>query len=371
MTMTRYRHGALTLGTLSLVLLAAASAQAADITFGPVGDGKVKVADMAVFEGGSGSYSDKYTAEATFKDGSTFYFSIFHRSFGVGKVDFEVKSRYRDGKGGEWRTKERLTKGEWSQTTGKKFEIVMGRHKLSGTPKKWTFKAEDDAVAFELTFDADTPPWRPGTGRAYFDSSKEHYVDMSVLAPRARVTGTIRIGEETKEVKGRGWATHTQSNMLPAETATRWLQFRTEKGPLSFYVREIMPAPRWGGEPVRWLLVARKGDILFQSTDFKLEMGEFEYDTKHENRYGIPKVLRMEGKDGDKELKAVIKLTGRRSRTDLLESLSAVERAVVSRFAKPVTYTYHGAYQVEVKTGAEEPQSFKGRGVFELDHLNK
>ena len=365
-------HGlAIALIAACLATLSSGALRADPVTpFSAPGDGRVTVGHMALIEGASGAFSDKYTVEASFRDGGSAYFSVDYRNLGVGGSSFEVKSRYTDPEGNDFQTAEKLSSSEWSMTTGADFDLRMGRHRFHGTPREFTILAEGDGLRMELTFAVSPAAWRPGEGRAYFGSGTSRFIDMTVLAPRARVTGTVRTGETTREVTGSGYALHSYSNLAPHEVARRMIGFRTESGKLAIYMKDILPAERWSGDPLRWIYVARKRDVVFQSTSFELEAGDFKTDTAHPNQYRIPRVLRITGRDGDTEISITITAKRQRSRDDRLSDLSSMERAVASRFAKPVAYTYHATYALELKRG-EEVETFEGRGIYELDHINR
>ncbi len=352
--------------TLAL-LLPATVVSASNISFGS-GDGEVSVRHMAPMKNPSGAFSDKYTVEARFRAGGEYYFSIHHSSFGIGEPTFEVVSRYRAPDGEEYRTRQTLGRGRFSVEEGATLDLRMGRHRLSGTPERWTIVAESDEISTELTFRPLVPPWRPGSGRAHFGSG---YLDQTILAGRAAVKGTIRLNDETTlEVTGTGYALHSHSDMALHDLARRMLGFRSERGPLVFYFREIEPVARLNSEPVRWLYVARQGEIVFQSTDFSLTHGDFKTDMEHGNRYRVPRSVRIEAREGERVFTAVMRTTKKRWRTDRLEELSSVERAVASRFAKPVVYSYEAAFEARLTSEGEE-ESFRGRGVYEVDHVNK
>lgn len=361
----RYFLSAVVIAGLTLVL--AGSAQAT--SFGKPGSSKVGVEHMALMKGASGSFSDKYTVEAKLEGGGEFYFSIHHRSFGVGGASFEVKSRYRAPGGETYRTSQKLGGSDWSQASGAKLELQMGDHKLEGTPERWTISGKGEDMGFSLTFTPSAPPWRPGKGRAKFGGTDD-FVDMTVLAPRADVTGTITVDGEERSVEGTGYALHSFSNMAPHETARRMVGFRTESGALSFYFKEIMPADKWGSTPIRWLLVARKGEILFESTDFAIEGDDVWIDEAHENRYPVPMVLKLQAQDGDDTFSAALKVVKRRERSDRLAKLSGAKKVVAAKFAKPVYYAYVAAYKARVTRGGKKLE-FSGKGIYEVDHINK
>jgi len=366
-TDSRRAHALAVACALLAGLLAIPAASAADVTFG-TGGSRAKVKDMALMESPSGTYSDKYTADVYFKGGGDFYFSIHQRSFGVGEEELVVQTRWRPKKGEAYRTEQKLSRSEWSQTVGDTIDIQMGRHRLTGTPKKWTIIAEEEDRRFELTFTPTAPPWRPGDGRAEFGSD---YLDMTVLAPRASVTGTLKVGDRVEEVKGRAYALHTYSTLAPHELAKRMVGFRTEKGELAFFFKEIEPADRWSGAgPVRWLLAAADGKVVFETCDFTLTPADIEPDDKHPNRYPVPHLFKLEAKDGDRTFEAVVKATRLKERSDRLEDVSKLKRAVAAQFAQPVYYSFDAAYQARLRAPDGE-KTWEGRGVYELDHVNK
>lgn len=357
------------MGFALVLWLATGTARADSVTpFGPAAGSRAGVDDMALLEGAKGNFADKYTIEAELEGGGDLYFSVNHANLGTG-AEFEVKARYRAPDGTTYRTSETLSGGQWKVAKGSEIDIQMGKHRLQGTPQKWTFTAEGPELTVSATFEPTAPPWRPGNGRAYF-GGRQHYIDMTVLAPRASVTGTLKAGGAERALTGTGYALHTYSTLAPYETARRWVSFRGETGPVAFYVKEFVPAERWGEAPVRWLLVARKGAILFQSVDFTLTPDEVTTDDKHENRYRVPHLLRIEAKDGEDTLQAVVKAGKLRERADRLAEMSAVKRAIAAQFAKPVYYAFLAQYQIRLMKGGKE-QTFKGRGIYELDHLNK
>jgi len=359
---------AVAVALLTLGLPAAAAHAAGVESFGS-GGSRASVKHMALLTDQSGTWSDKYTIEADFKGGGDIYISIDQGNLGSGERGLTFIARYTGPDGKDHRIEEKFSKSEWSQTVGDTVQIQLGRHRLQGTPKEWTVLAEDDERRFELTFAATAPPWRPGDGRAEFGSD---WLDMTVLAPRAKVTGTIQVGGAATEVTGSGYALHTFSTMAPYETAKRMVGIRTESGPLAFYVKEIEPAARWAGaEPIRWLLVARKGKVVFETTDFTFTPTDVTPDTEHPNQYPVPHAFQIEAKDGARTLTAVVKATKQRSRSDRLARVSAVERAVASQFAQPVEYVFHAVYEVQLDDGTGKPETYKGRAIYELDHLNR
>jgi len=330
----------------------------------------VTVDQMRLLDATEGSFLDKYTIEARLDGGATVYFSILHRSFGVGRTEFLVRSVYKDEAGRQHAAEARLRPGEWRMAVGEQLELWLGDHALVGTPAQWTIAVRQAAHSFSLTFRPLDPPWRPAAGRYRFGPRQQTFLETTVLAPRAAVTGTVRVGDRSRPVQGTGYALHTVANLAPHELADRWLLFRTEVGPLSIYLREIDLTERWGGRPLRWLLVAREGRILIQGSDVDLTWEEVRRDEQHAERYPLPGVVRLRARAAGQELTGTFRVTAPRTRDDLLAGLSLVERTLAALFAKPVSYTFQASYELWIGDGVTSPEPYRGQGVLELDHLN-
>ena len=314
-------------------------------------------------------YSDKYTIEGYLDGGGEVYVSALIKNFGMGDGKLTFKSRLilADGttlKGGGNEKK----RDDWSFTKSP-FSLNADGQEISGTPKKLVVKGTGAGYSFELTFTPTVQPWRPGSGRITF-GKPDLLWDTTLLQPKSRLVGWVEVNGERKDVKGYGYAIRTYATVPPHEMAKRWVDFRAIAGSTVVYYKEFTAPDKLGGITVPYLLVAHKGKVIFESLDPKATYGDFFTDNKAENQYRVPKKLLISDEKDGKTLKLGIVATTMRNREDVLAGLSSIERAVVSKLAKPVNYLFKGKFEVQVE-GAEGTVTGSGKGTIEVNHLNK
>jgi hypothetical protein len=324
--------------------------------------------DLAPALLGGEFYNDRYTIEAYLEDGSEVYSSVFISNFGMGDQKLKFKSRVKLSdkrvlRGGD----AEKAKDDWKFTKSP-FSLEADGQKISGTPEKLLVSGSGEGYTFELTYEASVAPWKPGNGRVTFGSA-DKFVETIHIQPKSTVTGWIEVDGQRKEVKGYGYAQRTFGNVAPHEQATRQLDIRAIDGDMVLYMRHFKVPAESGGAEMGYILVAKGGKIVFQSTDFEPQFADFAVDDKHENKYEVPQKVLVSDSQGGSTLKLGIVAKKQRKREDKREKSSAMEKAVISRFAKPVTYTYSAAFEVEV-SGSNAAKG-KGKAVFEMHHINK
>lgn len=314
-------------------------------------------------------YSDKYTIEGYFKGGGDIYVSLLIKNFGMGdgKLTFKSRLTLADGTslrgGGNEKARDK-----WSFATSP-FSLEADGQKITGKPREFVVSGAGEGYTFEITFKASVPPWRPGSGRITFGSNDIVW-DTTLLQPKSAISGWIEVNGERKEIGGYGYAVHTYANVPPHEHAKRWVDFRAISGSTVVYYKEFTAPEKLGGATYPYLLVAQKGKVVFESLTAKVTYGDWQTDNKHENKYRVPeKLLITDEKDG-KKLKLAIAAGKLKGREDVIEGLSAIEGAIVSKLAKPVNYRYGGKFEVSIETPEGEVTG-SGSGTLEVNHLNK
>ena len=178
---------------------------------------------------------------------------------------------------------------------GKRTEFRNGRRK-----KRWTLSPDGDRIEIgSSVFDQSGP-----VHRLEYDSTKRgirvafQYAPKGPVAwPRSAgdrypfdllelttpVTGTIWLEgmNETASVNGTISITHTWMEESEADLTLRRIDFAsTGSGPAVFLSDWTTPS----GERERWLVAARDGEVLVQTTDFQLTLAN----PQNKNSGGIP-----------------------------------------------------------------------------------
>lgn len=144
-------------------------------------------------------------------------------------------------------------------------------------PVQHLYMAEEDVV-FDLQFHNELPSWMPGKGETHY-SPKEHF-GWVVAAPRARVTGTVRIGDLTLDAAGIGYADHNWGAGDMKRIIERWHWGRLYLDDYSFIFANVMTQKRFDHHRSQPVMLAKNGEILLSTGEVELTEGPMVF---HEN----------------------------------------------------------------------------------------
>ncbi|WP_084759936.1 lipocalin-like domain-containing protein [Nocardia mangyaensis] len=134
-----------------------------------------------------------------------------------------------------------------------------------------------DGVAFELTFDNETPSWMPGKGETRFGDGETF--GWVVGAPRARVHGTLEIDGEQLAVTGRGYADHNWGVGDMKRIIDRWHWGRLYTDEYSLLYANVLTQPQRGGHAIAPLMLARGAEVVLSTGETVLTEGPKRYDS--------------------------------------------------------------------------------------------
>jgi hypothetical protein len=313
-------------------------------------------------------YNDRFTVEAYLDGGIEIYTSAFVTNFGMGDHKLKFKSRVKLSpdrvlRGGD----KELARESWAFVASP-FSITADGQKLSGAPERLVVQGSGEGYTFELTYEPAVAPWRPGAGRITFGSA-ESFLDTFLIQPKSKVKGWLEVDGARREVSGHGYALRTYGNVAPHDAAKWQLDVRAIEGDTVLYLRHFKTPDAAGGAEMGFLLLAKGGEVIFESTEFKVEYSRLVLDEEHENKYEVPEALTIRAENAGRSLELSINTTARTKREDMNKSLSAMEKALVGRFAKPVAYTYAAEFTAKV-TGTQTVEG-GGKARYEFNHINK
>ncbi|MCA9545436.1 MAG: hypothetical protein KC613_13625 [Myxococcales bacterium] len=323
---------------------------------------------------GSGEgYGEKYTFNADFGERGSLYYSLTVSNLGFGDHKMEAKGRLTlDGEKYTW--KKQLDDDDWSFSKSGEFKISAGPATLSGTPDHLVLEALSGKNALKFDFKAIAQPWRPRNGQVQFGSDRKKS-DYTVF-PLMTVSGTVFADGKLQTVEGKGHGTHSWTELALYDQARWSMEFRgVDLGDdTTLYIRELGLHRDYGAGRVAYLLVTRGKEILVESFDYQLTPTDVMTDGEHENRYQVPESFTLLGNDAEapqaRQFRGKITKKKLLRRKDLLSTMNAAVRMVVSKVSKPVTYQYDSEYLLEVRIDGQV-QRLQGVGRYEMTHFNK
>lgn len=355
---------------LSLVTTLAGPSRAAEPVFPYQGSRAVVGVRhlIPVMKGGEG-YGEKYTFDAEFPGRGKLYFSMTIANLGVGDHKMEVKGHLKlDGQ--EIGHKKELASDEWTYAKDK-FEINAGPAFIGGTPDALVLKAKDEKGWWEATLTPIAKPWRPRNGQIQFGADKKAS-DYTVFPSFVASVKYSMDGGEPKTVEGRGYGSHSWTELGLYDQARWTLDVRGASGEYTFDMREMGTGGDFEQKRIPYLVITKGNKLLVESFDYEFNATEIFDDTGHENRYRVPESFTFTGRDASLEnvqFRGKITKVNRYERRDMLKNVNAAVKFVAKQMAKPMAYGYDVKYLIEVKTG-EQIDRFEGTARYHVYHFN-
>ncbi len=330
------------------------------------GSGKVKMKELIPKLSSSEAYSERYGFAVDF-DGSGHVgidFTISNLGWGdqhgavqVRVTNPETKKKYKFSK--------KVDEGDWSSSKGK-LDLNIASTRLTQKGSNAFRLQHNGKVKVDLTFTNRMPMWHPGDGIVKTDAG---YYQFNLIAPRADVTGTVKMGGKTFTVDEKlgGYADHVATDAAPFDFAKRFSRMRNYNGDVFVIWREITLSDDLGAKSITWIMIGYKDKIVFSDSKARFREGRIKQDAK--SGYRFPMSVQIDGKKGGDSIKLVMK-GKRHKRKDLLEGYGAAVKAVAGAFSEPIQFDVSCEYTLQMDIGGTKAQ-IKGDSHYVVDQLNK
>lgn len=311
------------------------------------------------------AYTERYTSRVNIEGGGWIGvdFTISNLGWGDGHGAVDVGIDLKGQK--KYKFNAKLDRDEWTTSTSK-LALNIGTTTLTAAgTNAYSIKHTRPGVSMDLTFTNTIPSWMPGQGKL---GVKDGYLKYHILAPRAKVSGTVTIyGKTHKIASTRGFIDHTATNVAPFDLGLHFSRFRTYDKDLMIAWREVKLTKEHGGKTVTWLMVGYKNAIVFQDANATLRFGKTRLDKK--TGYSIPFAVQVDGKSKKDTVKLILK--GKKyKRVDLLARYGTAAKMVAGTVSDPFRYTFDGDYAIQMVIQGSAA-TLKGKGSYSIDYVNK
>lgn len=329
-------------------------------------DVRPTVDDLIPSLASSEAYSERYSMSAKLDGGGNikFDFTISNLGWGNHSAEAAVKVKSPDHK--NYKFKKKVDKGNWSHSKDK-FKLDIAKTSVESLEGGGFEYRHDGDVKVRLKMTSKVPMWSPGDGKISVDGG---FYKMNVYGLRATLEGKVKVGGEWREVKSTrgGYADHVATNVAPFNLASRFSRTRVydDDNDVFFLWREVRLSSKYGGDSLNWLVVGYKDEIVFSDADVNTKFGKMR---KDKAGYEIPYAVQIEGKQGEDEVKLVLRGEDMR-RKDLLEDYGRVAKMVASSVSTPYNYYFDCKYALEMDIGGAKA-TVRGSGGYVIDYLNK
>jgi hypothetical protein len=139
-----------------------------------------------------------------------------------------------------------------------------------GLPVHRIHLSEEDVV-FDLEFRNELPSWQPGRGRTTY--GPRDYFAWVIGAPRARVTGTVRIGSEVITAAGIGYHDHNWGIGNMGRIVGHWYWGRVYADDMTLIYADVFAQKRFGGHVSKPLMLAFEDRIVTSTGEVEVSTG--------------------------------------------------------------------------------------------------
>ncbi len=313
-------------------------------------------------------YSEWWSFVFVLEDGYGAYAQFVLSNLGPGDGKGAVRTDLDLPEGVSFHESDDFSEGGWSYARDG-FDLRFGENSVSGPLDGLVLRLKNKSFDAEYRLKNVFPPWKPGRGRVQYGESATRYYEVQLIAPVARVEGTIRVAgeDEPRRVKGLMYVDHAVSTIGMHEQAKRWVRFRAVHPDTALFLTHIQPPDQYGSQAARYAVLFHNGRAVFQSLDFDLKFGDVRPDPQRTG-YASPWVVEASG-TGSGRFRAAIKATKMTRREDYLETAGAAKRFILSKFAKPIMYYFDAMFAAEV-AGDAGTNKYGGKGRYYFTIVN-
>jgi hypothetical protein len=148
---------------------------------------------------------------------------------------------------------------------------------------------DEGEYGLHLKYIASVHGWKPGNG--YIEFGKSNQFGWVIALPRANVEGTIKVNNETIQVKGIGYHDHNWLNFNFAMIIDYWYWGRIYSENFTVIFAYIKCNKRMDNYPIQVLMIAENENIFLSTGEYEMFQDDFEYNDKANNSH--PKLLKF------------------------------------------------------------------------------
>ncbi len=307
-----------------------------------------------------------WTAVLRAEDGWVMYLSYIVTNLGLGEGNAGYALSLTSPQGEVYRTKGRYPASEYREDKASG-RIQLGPHRMTLAPPRFELFIEDsaEAVGVDLQLVARTEGYKYGDARTVVSQEQGHFLEYFFLAPRAAVTGRIRV--EGKEISfvGDGYLEHLVTNRAVTKWSRRWYVLNGFGEELTIHLMIGYPNelfPHLEGKLGFFAVTDRRG-VLFASRHPKLSFRKPQEDVQG---CAWPDEIRVEARAKKGTARLRYRTTKLHDAYVTLDQLVwPLRDLVASLVGNPIFLRFHNDFELELTLGGET-RKVTGKGLHQV-----
>lgn len=242
-------------------------------------------------------------------------------------------------------------------------DIHVGGNTHEGDLHTYTLHARTATLSADLTLRGIVSPWRPGTGKNYYDSSLKSYFAWLPALPFAKVAGSLTYHGRTVQVRGEGYHDHNWGNVALNRVLSHWVWGRARVGDFSLIFVEMNATKAYEYQKIPVLLLSYKDKVLIE--DPRKMCMTTRGETRHSGKRVYPHEVDFDLQDADILLHLRLRDPQVIESNSLLAFLPAWQQKLVRLFINPYYFRFRATLQMEVNLPGVKSAE-KGDCIYEL-----
>ena len=242
-------------------------------------------------------------------------------------------------------------------------DVSIGPNWVRGDLHRYELHVAADNLAADLVFTGRVPPWRPGSGKAYYSPDLSLYSAWLPAIPFGDVEGTLSYDGERHQVQGNGYHDHNWGNVDLGNVMSYWYWGRAHVGDFTTIFVEQVSSKQYGYQRIPVFMLAKGDEILTgNGMPLTMQVGDVQ---KHPGGRKYPRLVDFHWQEGNDEVHLALRNPEMIEAADLLLALPAWKRILLRPFIKPYYFRFTAALELQVNMGGLRATE-QGSALYEI-----
>ena len=146
-------------------------------------------------------------------------------------------------------------------------DVKIAHNYFRGNLERYEIHVKDERIDVTLEARRTTESWRADTGHQYFGEEREVFGAWLVPVPQGRVRARIKFDGREESLRGSCYHDHNWGNVNMMEVRNHWYWARTELGPYTVVIADMVAHKKYGYASTFNFYLARDGRTVADDRD--------------------------------------------------------------------------------------------------------
>jgi hypothetical protein len=242
-------------------------------------------------------------------------------------------------------------------------DVRIAGNWVRGGLQHYELHASAGGLSADLVFDGIVLPWRPGTGKNYYDEDLTIYFGWLPAIPYGTASGSLTYQGKTVAVMGSAYHDHNWGNAALDHVLSHWYWGRAHLGDFTTIFVEMHASAAYGRQKIPVFLLAHHERILTgDGTPLRLQITDV---MKHPSGREYPQKLDFRWQKPEGNVDLALREVKIIEATSLLSGMPAWQAGLLRLLINPYYFRFQAELTLDVDLGGVK-ESVRGPAIYEL-----